>query len=149
MRPLELAQLRFFTEVKLPPPAFKPGDPKSYKRLAEIPNTYVVDMPLRKPAELVKKPAGEGSLKSLNIVPNPVDKPLVPRFDVTLTERVPNVVNVMIVLLPNTQLGYLSIPPGETLMALSVPLPWHVIPGEYTVAAIGDENTVTTELRVT
>jgi len=149
MSPLQLGELRFFTEVKLPPRVFDPADAKSYKRLAEIPKSHVVEMPLRKPARLVKKAPGQGSLKALNIFPNPVDKPQIPRFDVTLKEPAAAAVNVMIVLLPNTQLGSLAIPPGETLMALSAPLPWHVIPGEYTVAAIGSADTVTAVLRVT
>jgi hypothetical protein len=160
MRPLQLAGNELFSEARLPPRLFDPANAETYTRLAEIPATYMVEMPLRKPARLVKKVpdanGGQGRLGSLNITPNPLTRPQVPRFDVTLRQPSDQIVNASIMLQPGTPwgpgpipLGWVSIPQGETTMALSAPIPAAIPPGAHTVAAIASANdTVTAVLHV-
>ncbi|HEU0303513.1 MAG TPA: hypothetical protein VFR32_02925 [Gaiellaceae bacterium] len=152
MSPVEMRESDSFTQVRLPARLFSPTNAATYKKLAEVPRSYVVEMPPRKPAKLVRKPEEEKrpeQLASVNIFPNPIARPEVPRFDVSLKEPVMHVVNVMVMLLPHTFLGSVSIPPGETLFALSAPIPPNVLPGVHTVAAMADESdTVTASLRV-
>jgi hypothetical protein len=153
MKPLQLAVGELFSEVKLPPRLFNPANAKTYPKLSEISTTYVVQMSPGNPAKLVKRggpsPEPRGRLKSLNIYPNPVARSKVPRFDVTLREPTASIVYVTIVLAPNTFLGSVSIPPGESLMAMSAPIPANVLPGVHTVTATSaEDDTVIAELRV-
>lgn len=158
MRPMQLAISELFSEVKLPARLFDPANVKTYTRLSEISATYVVEMPLRTPARLVKKttetPATQGKLKSLIITPNPVARSQRPRFDVTLEQPTSQAVHVTLVLqLPlglSVPLESLTIPAGETMAAVSVPIPATVPPGAYTAAAIASPNlTVTALLQIT
>jgi hypothetical protein len=160
MKPTMTAQSQFFSEVKLPPRLFDPAKPATYQRLTEIAGSYVIEMPLSKPGKLVKKDKGEpqnrGTLRSLTITPNSITRPQVPRFDVTLKERAAAAgVHVSIVLDPSPGdapimlLGSISIPPGETTMTLSLPLPASVSPGTHVVSAmVGPEDSVTAKLTV-
>jgi hypothetical protein len=92
----------------------------------------------------------------LTITPNPVTRPQVPRFEVTLKERAAAAgVHVSIVLDPSPGdapimlLGSISIPPGETMMTLSLPLPASVAPGTHVVSAmVGPDDSVTAQLTV-
>jgi hypothetical protein len=155
MRPLQLAVGELFSEVRLPPRLFDPANAKSYTRLTEISATYAVEMPLRTPARLVKKSPGttedQGKLGSLNIVPNPVTRPQAPRFEVTLKQPSGQAVHVTIVLQPGTPwgppaipLGAVSIPAGETTVALSSPIPAALPAGAHTVAASTSANDIVT-----
>jgi hypothetical protein len=153
MMPLQLSGNDLFSEVKLPARLFDPAKPKTYPKLTEISSTYVVELPLRKPAKLVKKgppePVPRGRLRSLNIYPNSVTRPQVPRFDVSLKEPTAAPVYVTILLVPNTFLGSVAIPPGETLIAMSAAIPANVLPGVHMVtASAAEDDTVSAELRV-
>jgi hypothetical protein len=153
MRPLQLGQFQGFTQVRLPPRSFDAADGKRFEKLAEITKVYVVEMPPKKPARLVKKAAdggeGRGSFESLTIAPNPVNRGALATFDIVLREPVTHVLNLMIVLQPNILLASTAMPPGETLRREQAQIPAATPIGPHAVTAlVSEDDAVTTVLNV-
>ena len=153
MKPVHLAVSQLFSEVELPPDLFDPSNEESYRRLADVPARYVVKLSPGKRARLVEKsdgdPGGRGLLEALSITPDEVTRPQVPRFDVVLKEQATASLHVTLVLDPNTFLGSLTIPAGQSTIALSSPVPASVAPGSHVVMAIaGPDDIVTAKLTV-
>jgi hypothetical protein len=152
MMPLGLGGNNSFSEVTLPARLFNPDNPKSYEQLAEVPRSYVVEMPPSTPAKLVKRPPvepSEGRLARLTIFPDVVTRWITPRFEVTLKEATSVAVQVQIMLDSDKLLGSMVIPPGVKVQSISTQPPSPLASGTHTVSAIGSEgDTVTALLRV-
>jgi hypothetical protein len=151
MMPLGLGGNSSFSEVTLPARLFNPDNSKSYEQLAEVPRTYVVEMPPGTPAKLVERPPPEpskGRLARLTIFPDMVTRWITPRFEVTLKEATNAALQVRIMLDSDKLLGSMVIPPGMKSQSISTQLPSPLASGAHTVSAIGSEgDTVTAQLR--
>ena len=153
MRPLQLGQFQGFTQVRLPARSFDAADAKRFEKLAEIPKAYVVEMPPKKPARLVKKASdgseGTGSFESLIIAPNPVNRGALATFDIVLREPAVHVLNVMILLQPNVLLASTVMATGETARREQAQIPAATPIGRHDVTAlVSQDDAVTTVLYV-